>query len=101
MHVWVADVVIIIRRDTRKVMWLCQAQWKDEVAQQLQVIQVEGSNYKKVEDDLIQKRREELRSVSACLGCSTRVVENKILRIQNVGQADSQPPDSGRTENCR
>ena len=46
-------------------MWRCQAQWKDEVSQQLQVIQVEGSSYKKVEDDLIQKRREELRSARA------------------------------------
>jgi len=46
-------------------MW--QAEWKDEVAQQLQVIQVEGSNYKKIEDDLIQKRREELRSACSLL----------------------------------
>ena len=46
-------------------MW--QAEWKDEVAQQLQVIQVEGSNYKRIEDDLIQKRREELRSACSLL----------------------------------
>jgi len=53
-------------------------QWKDEVSQQLQVIQVEGSNYKKVEDDLIQKRREELRSSLAAVVC---MVENTLLPL--------------------
>lgn len=41
----------------------CQLQlhWKEEIAEQLQIIQVEGSNCLKVEEDLIKKRKDELR----------------------------------------
>lgn len=38
-----------------------QSQWKDEISEQLQIIQVEGSSYLKLEEDLIRKRKEELR----------------------------------------
>lgn len=40
---------------------MLQSQWKDEISEQLQIIQVEGSNCLKLEEDLIRKRKEELR----------------------------------------
>jgi len=45
------------------------------------VIQVEGSSYKKVEDDLIQKRREELRSARA-------LTKNRLLNSGSVESLD-------------
>ena len=38
-----------------------QLEWKDEIKQQLEKIKCEGSHYPKVEEDLINRRREELR----------------------------------------
>lgn len=38
-----------------------QTEWKIEIARQLEIIQVEGSNYPKIEEDLIRRRKDELR----------------------------------------
>lgn len=38
-----------------------QAEWRIDIARQLEIIQVEGSNYPKIEEDLIRRRKDELR----------------------------------------
>lgn len=38
-----------------------QIEWRVDIARQLEIIQVEGSNYPKIEEDLIRRRKDELR----------------------------------------
>ena len=41
-----------------------QVDWKEEIKEQLQKIKAEGSHMPQLEEDLIRRRREELRLVS-------------------------------------
>lgn len=38
-----------------------QSEWKTEISEQLQIIQTEGCQYPKLEEELIKRRKEELR----------------------------------------
>jgi mitogen-activated protein kinase kinase kinase 13 len=38
-----------------------QGQWKEEIKEQLQKIKSEGSHYPQLEEELVRRRREELR----------------------------------------
>lgn len=60
-----------------------QSTWKTEILEQLQIIQVEGSKYPKLEEELIKRRKEELRSAddSDTQECSSAVPVFFILSL--------------------